>query len=94
MHIDERLCLAGHEWVQEAARVVVFARLVLLLWTNVDRPPDWSEDLQVLVEDICDLTAGAGKHRFRISWVRLHVDSLERMVELGVAECDVVDAVV
>ena len=36
VHIDERLGLAGHEWVQEAARVVVFARLVLLLWTDVD----------------------------------------------------------
>ena len=36
VHVDERLGLAGHDWVQKAARVIVFARLVLLLWTDVD----------------------------------------------------------
>ena len=36
VHIDERLSITGHKWVQEAARVIVSARLVLLLWTDVD----------------------------------------------------------
>lgn len=56
-HRDQGLSGTGHQWVEEAARVVRGAGLVLLLGTDVDGPPDWLVDLEVFVVDASDLTA-------------------------------------
>jgi len=48
-HINQGLGLTGYKRVEEAAWVAIATRLVLLLWTDIDRPPDRTVDGQVLI---------------------------------------------
>lgn len=57
VHVDSGLRLTPTERVEEAARVVGGARLVLLLGSNIDGPPDRVVDLDVVVQDVSDLAA-------------------------------------
>ena len=91
-HLDKWLRFAGDQGVEHASGAVSTTWLLLLLWADVDGPPDGVVDLNVVVEDICDLTTGAGEHRSGRSRIRLDVDSLDRVVELMVEELDVANA--
>ena len=72
--------------------MVLGVRLLLLLGTDVNGPPDRLVDFNVFVEDVRDFATRAGEHRCRRPRVSLYVDSLERVVELDVHELNVVDA--
>lgn len=82
------------ERIKQASGVVRRAGLVLLLRSNIDCPPDGVVDLEVVIEDVRDFTAGAGKHRIGLAWVILNIDSLERMVTLDVEELDIAHAAI
>jgi len=56
MNIDERLGLAGNQRVKHAARATA-TRLMLLLWANVNGPPDRTVDHDVVVKDIGNASA-------------------------------------
>ena len=51
-------------------------------------------DFEVVVENVRNLTTGAGKHGGGVAGVRLDVDGLDWVVELDVRELHVADAVV
>jgi len=66
--------------------------LLHLLRSNVDTPPDWVMHLNVLIDNVSDLTARSWEHGCRRAGVGLDIDTLEWMVHLAVHECHVVDA--
>ena len=80
LNIDQWLSLASSKWVEHASWTSSIW-LLLLLRSDVDRPPDWMVDCHVFVEDVRDATSRAWKHRFSRAWVSLDVDSLERVIE-------------
>lgn len=94
LYIDEWLSLAGNDRVKEAARISIAPRLVLLLRTNVNSPPDGSPHLQVLVDNIGNDASGARRHSLGNAWIGLHVDGLEGVIESRVTERHIVDTVV
>ena len=57
VHVDERLRLTTTERVEHATRSIMATRLLLLLWTNIDSPPDRLMNLDVVVGDVSDLSA-------------------------------------
>ena len=82
------------QWVKHAARPVSRVRLLLLLKADVDTPPDRFMDLQILVKDIRNLTAGSRPHCFSMTRIVLNIDSLEGVVERVIRECDITNAIV
>lgn len=77
-HVDRWLSLTVLERIRHTAWTSTIW-LLLLLWTDVDSEPDWEVDLDVLVEDVCDLT------RTR-SWVSLDIDGLHGISKLDILE--------
>ena len=61
-------------------------RLVLLLGTDVDGPPERAMDGEVLICDVCTLTALTGQQWYRRVRVRvvLHIDSLDGVEHLHI----------
>ena len=56
VHVDARLRLTTSEWVKHAPRSIMATWLLLLLWANVDAPPDGLMNLYVAIGDVCDLS--------------------------------------
>ena len=50
------ICLTSSERIEHTS-ITDASRLFLLLRTNVDSPPFWTMDVDVLVGYVCDLTA-------------------------------------
>lgn len=91
---DQRLCVTiWVKWVNHAAWTAT-VWLLLLLWPNVNVPPDRIRDLEVLVSDVRNFSARAWKHGGRVSRVRLDVDRFEWVVVSYFGEGDVPDTVV
>jgi len=67
-HSDSRLSIAFLEKRVKHAAWASAIRLVLLLRTNVDVPPDRLNDFHVLIEDVFDDTVTV------ISRISLHID--------------------
>lgn len=89
-NIDPGLGLAssfGVKGVQHASRPSS-SRLLLLLWADVDCPPDGLVHGDVLVEDVFYFAWAL------IAWVGLHINALERFLENWISECYISDAVV
>ena len=57
VHVDERLRLTTTERVKHASWSIMATWLLLLLWTNVDSPPNRLVNLYVVVGDVGDLSA-------------------------------------
>jgi len=64
-----------------ASRVTTSIWLMLLLWTNVDRPPDWLVDNDVFVCDSRDNTIT------NAAWVRLDIDTFQGHFHKDISEC-------
>jgi len=62
--------------------------LLLLLRTDVDSPPDWVGDVDVLVGNISDFS------RAFISWVSLNINCFQRSGEFDVSKDNISDTVV
>ena len=84
-------CLAWLERVEQAAWASSM-RLVLLLRTDVNGPPNRFMHHDILVVDVSRFTARARKHRFCHTRVVLHIYRLEWVIERVVCEGDVADA--
>ena len=54
-NINQSVRLAGLERVSETAGASAIG-LLLLLWADVDAPPDWVVHVKVLVPDVADFT--------------------------------------
>ena len=62
--------------------------MLLLLRADVDSPPDWVGDIDVLVGDVSDFTGAF------ISWVGLNVNSFQRSGKFDISKHDVSNAAV
>lgn len=79
--------------IQKTSRVSFMMRLVLLLRSNIDCPPDWSVNLNVVVDDVGDLTSWSLTSVIgNIGGIALHIDSLEWMVESVGVKSNIADA--
>lgn len=94
VYIDQRLSGAISSKRIEHTSGTTTIGFFLLLRTDVDRPPDRVVNLQVLVVNVGDFAAGAGKHGRGSSRVSLDVDGLEGVVELVITEGNIVHTVV
>ena len=72
----------------------MLAWLLLLLRSDVDAPPDWPVNLEVVVKDVSDFTTRARDHGFCLTWVVLDVDRFEGMVHFDVHELNISNAAV
>lgn len=84
LNVNEWLSLAPSEWIGHAAWTTTIW-LLLLLWANVDVPPNWEVNLEVLIEDVFDFTSSR-------SWISFDVDSLNWILEGEVLELNSSDA--
>jgi len=84
---------AADQWEQHATRTYVAVRLVLLLGTNVDSPPEWFVNLNVVVENVGDFSTGAWEHGLGLTHFIFDIDALDWVVHLAVEELDVSHAV-
>jgi len=91
---DKGVCRAVFiKWIDHAATWAATAWLKLLLWTDVNTPPNWIMNFDVLIKDICDFSALIVPILW-ISWVSLDVNCFEWIMEFDVSISDSIDAVV
>jgi len=73
---------------------LIVSRLILLLRSNVNIPPNWVVDLNVLVQDVGNYSSLS---RIQVLclvaiWILLDINSFEGSVESHIMECNVVYA--
>jgi len=83
--VDEGFGLAVTEWVGHAAWTLA-TWFLHLLRTNVNIPPNWEVDGDVVVHDVSDLSC-----TFR-AWICLDIEGFERILKLDISELDSSDA--
>jgi len=71
------------ERIKHAAWTGASSWLLLLLRTDVDAPPDWVRDINVLVGNVSNFT------RACISWISFDINGFQRSGEFDVSEHDV-----
>lgn len=87
--------LAPTEGVYHATEsLLMISRLMLLLWADVNIPPNWVVDLDVFVQNVCnDSTFPGCNDCVSVSTrILLDVDCFEGAVESHICERDVFDA--
>lgn len=82
--VNGGLSVAATKRISHAAGATTI-RLLHLLRTDINVPPDGEMDIDVLIQNVGNL-AGAS------SWVSLHVNRLHGVLELDLLEVDVTDA--
>ena len=54
-HVDKWVCFATAYWVRHATGTSA-VRLLLLLWTDVNTPPNWIVNRDVVIDNVSNLS--------------------------------------
>lgn len=91
VHADSSYRFTWTKWIKHAAESsFVVTRLMLLLWTDVDIPPNRIMNLDVLIDNISNLASFTrSEYNVLACWVGLNVNCFEWHVESNVLEGNV-----